>query len=125
MILCDHASNHIPPGLNGLGLDPPDLTRHIAWDIGAAGVARELSNLFDSPAILCCTSRLVIDCNRHPGAVDLIPEVSDGTAIPGNQNLTKQAKQSRIDRWFTPYHNEIETILDSARQAAWYFPSTL
>ena len=112
-ILCDHASNHIPAGLNALGLDAPNLARHIAWDIGAAGVARELSNLLDSPAILCGTSRLVIDCNRHPGAVDLIPEVSDGTTMPGNRNLTEQAKQSRIDRWFTPYHDEIEAVLDA------------
>jgi predicted N-formylglutamate amidohydrolase len=113
VILCDHASNHIPAELNRLGLDPPDLARHIAWDIGAAGVARELTYLLDSTAILCGTSRLVVDCNRHPGAVDLIPEVSDGTAIPGNRNLTEQAKHSRIDRWFTPYHNEIEAVLDA------------
>ena len=111
VILCDHASNHIPAELNSLGLDPPDLARHIAWDIGAAGVARELSNLFDSTAILCGTSRLVIDCNRHPGAVDLIPEISDGTSIPGNQNLTEQATHSRIEQWFTPYHDEIEAFL--------------
>ena len=94
VILCDHASNHVPAELNGLGLDPANLARHIAWDIGAAGVARELSVLLDSPAILCGTSRLVIDCNRHPGAVDLIPEVSDGTIVSGNQNLTAQARQS-------------------------------
>ena len=111
VILCDHASNHIPAELNGLGLDAADLARHIAWDIGAAGVARELSNLLDAPAILCATSRLVIDCNRHPGAVDFIPQISDGTVIPGNRNLTAQAKQSRMDRWFTPYHDEIEALL--------------
>ncbi len=111
LILCDHASNHVPAELNGLGLDAADLGRHIAWDIGAGGVARELSNLLDAPAILCGTSRLVIDCNRHPGAVDLIPEISDGTSIPGNQNLTRQAKQSRIERWFAPYHDEIEALL--------------
>jgi predicted N-formylglutamate amidohydrolase len=111
VILCDHASNHIPAELNALGLDPANLTRHIAWDIGAAGVARELSNLFDSTAILCGTSRLVIDCNRHPGAADLIPETSDATVIPGNQNLTEQAKESRLDRWFAPYHDEIEAVL--------------
>lgn len=111
LILCDHASNHIPAELNNLGLDSADLARHIAWDIGAAGVARELSKLFDSPAILCGTSRLVVDCNRHPGAADLIPEVSDGTPIPGNQKLTSQARQSRIDRWFAPYHEEIEAML--------------
>lgn len=111
VILCDHASNHIPPELNALGLDPPDVARHIAWDIGAAGVVRELSNLLDSAAILCGTSRLVVDCNRHPGAVDLIPEISDGTSIPGNQNLPAPAMQSRIERWFTPYHDEIEALL--------------
>ena len=110
LILCDHASNYIPAELNGLGLDTADLARHIAWDIGAAGVARELSNLLDAPAILCGTSRLVIDCNRHPGAADLIPQISDGTLIPGNRNLTAEAKQSRLDRWFTPYHDEIEAL---------------
>ncbi len=111
LILCDHASNHIPAELNGLGLDAADLARHIAWDIGAAGVVRELSKLLDSPAILCATSRLVVDCNRHPGAADLIPEVSDGIVIPGNRNLTGEARQSRIDPWFTPYHDEIEALL--------------
>src|SRR5579863_2563124 len=110
VILCDHASNHIPGELNALGLDPADLTRHIAWDIGAAGVARELSSLLDSPAILCGTSRLVIDCNRHPGAADLIAEVSDGTVIPGNRGLTEPAKQLRIKLWFAPYHDEIEAV---------------
>jgi predicted N-formylglutamate amidohydrolase len=116
VILCDHASHHIPAELNGLGLGPAGLARHIAWDIGAAGVARELSKLLDAPAILCGTSRLVIDCNRHPGAVDLIPEVSDGTWIPGNQNLTAQARQSRVERWFAPYHDEIDSML-AARSA--------
>ncbi|MDP9112201.1 MAG: N-formylglutamate amidohydrolase [Acidobacteriota bacterium] len=111
VILCDHASHHIPVELNGLGLDAANLARHIAWDIGAAGVARELASLVDSTAILCCTSRLVIDCNRHPGAADLIPEISDGTTIPGNHGLSQQDRQSRIDRWFTPYHDAIEAVL--------------
>jgi predicted N-formylglutamate amidohydrolase len=111
VILCDHASNRIPAELGGLGLGPSDLARHIAWDIGAAGVAEELSSIFDAPAILCTTSRLVIDCNRHPGAIDFIPEQSDGTMIPGNWSLSKQARLSRIERWFAPYHAEIESVL--------------
>ncbi len=113
LILCDHASNHVPDELNALGLGGADLARHIAWDIGAAGVTRELSNLLDATAILCGTSRLVIDCNRHLTATDLIPEVSDGTRIPGNQNLTSQARQSRVDRWFAPYHDSIEAMLEA------------
>jgi predicted N-formylglutamate amidohydrolase len=113
VILCDHASNHVPAELKDLGLLGVDLARHIAWDIGAAGVAGTLSEKFDAPAVLSNVSRLVIDCNRHPGALDLIPEKSDGTSIPGNQSLTEDARASRLDRWFTPYHDAIESILDA------------
>jgi hypothetical protein len=63
-------------------LPASELARHIAWDNGAASVTEALSEILDAPAILCNTSRLVIDCNRHLDASDLIPEVSDGTVIP-------------------------------------------
>jgi predicted N-formylglutamate amidohydrolase len=111
VFLCDHASNRIPEELENLGLPEFELARHIAWDIGAAAVARELSAMFDAPAILCSTSRLVIDCNRQLDSPDLIPEVSDGTVIPRNLHLTAIARAARIDRWFHPYHNAIETVL--------------
>jgi predicted N-formylglutamate amidohydrolase len=111
IIFCDHASNRIPAELDNLGLPASDLDRHIAWDIGAAGVTAELSNIFDSPAILCGTSRLVIDCNRQLHACDLIPEVSDGTAIPGNRDLSKAARQLRIEQFFDPYHAAVESVI--------------
>src|SRR6202022_2150769 len=88
LLFCDHPSNRIPAELDNLGLPASELARHIAWDIGAAGVAAELSDIFDAPAILCGTSRLVVDCNRQLHAHDLIPEVSDGTAVPGNTKLS-------------------------------------
>ena len=87
VLFCDHASNTIPAELHALGLPASELARHIAWDIGAAGVTEVLSEIFDAPAILCNTSRLVIDCNRNLNAPDLIPEVSDGTVVPGNLHL--------------------------------------
>ena len=111
VLFCDHASNHIPAELHGLGVPPSDLTRHIAWDIGAAGVTEALSEIFDAPAILCNVSRLVIDCNRHLNASDLIPEVSDGTWIPGNRRLSEAARATRIERWFHPYHDAVELVL--------------
>ena len=111
VFFCDHASNYVPPELNDLGVPAAELARHIAWDIGAAGVTEALSEIFDSPAILCGTSRLVIDCNRHPDAADLIPELSDGTAIPGNLHLSSAARAARIERWFHPYHDAIESVL--------------
>jgi len=111
VLLCDHASNRVPDELNRLGLADAELSRHIAWDIGAAGVTEALSEIFDAPAILCNISRLVIDCNRQLNAPDLIPAVSDGTAIPGNALLTQTAKTQRVERYFRPYHNAIESVL--------------
>jgi predicted N-formylglutamate amidohydrolase len=111
LIFCDHASNRVPLELDNLGLPASELDRHIAWDIGAAGVATELSRIFNAPAVLCGTSRLVVDCNRQLHARDLIPEVSDGTVVPANQGLSEAARQLRIDRWFEPYHAAIESLI--------------
>jgi predicted N-formylglutamate amidohydrolase len=110
VIYCDHSSNYIPAHLNNLGLPESELTRHIAWDIGAAGVTEWLSDFFDAPAILCGTSRLVIDCNRQLHASDLIPEISDRTVIPGNLALSAEARTLRIDQWFHPYHHAVESV---------------
>ena len=112
VILCDHASKNIPAELDDLGLPLTELARHIAWDIGAAGVAEALSSIFDAPAVFSPVSRLVIDCNRHLDAADLIPERSDGAMIPGNLDLPAPARAVRIERWFQPYHAAIEFVLD-------------
>ena len=111
VLFCDHAAHLIPAELNGLGLGAAELSRHIAWDIGAAGVTEALSEMFDAPAVLSGVSRLVIDCNRQLPALDLIPEISDGTAIPGNAGLSEAAWAERIERWFTPYHDAIEAMI--------------
>jgi len=110
VFFCDHASNTVPAELRSLGLPSSELARHIAWDIGAAGVTEALSEIFDAPAILCSTSRLVIDCNRHLDSADVIPEVSDGTVIPGNLHLDEVARAARIERWFHPYHEAVESV---------------
>lgn len=111
LIVCDHASNYVPPKYQQLGLPDSELARHIGWDIGAAGIAEILSDRFDSPAVLCGTSRLVIDCNRQLECADLIPAVSDGTFIPGNQEISTQERQTRINRYFQAYHDAIEERL--------------
>jgi predicted N-formylglutamate amidohydrolase len=111
VFVCDHAGNAVPAELCDLGLPASELARHIAWDIGAAGVTEGLSAIFDAPAILTSVSRLVIDCNRHPEASDLIPCVSDGTSVPGNLNLGKGDRAVRLRQWFHPYHEAVEAIL--------------
>ena len=108
LVVCDHADNAVPADLGGLGLEADALTRHIAWDIGAARVAEHLGRSFDAPVILSGVSRLVVDCNRHPDHPNSIPTVSDGVAIPGNQGLTAAAAAARRAAYFEPYHQEID-----------------
>ncbi len=89
------------------------MERHIAWDIGIAGVTRRLSAQLDATAILQTYSRLVIDCNRDPAWPTAMPEVSEFTPIPGNVGLTEAQKQARVTEIFSPYHDRIRTLLDA------------
>lgn len=116
VICCDHAGHAVPAGLGGLGVDPRELDRHIAWDIGAALTARSMSASLDAPCVLQHFSRLVIDCNRPATRVDRIPEVSDGTRIPANEGLTPDEREARVNEIFSPYHQAIRTLLDERSQ---------
>lgn len=117
VLICEHASNHIPARYGGLGLAPADLQRHIAWDIGAAALARRLSALLDAPLFLSGYSRLLIDCNRPPGAPTSIPPRSEDTLIPGNQDLSQEEAARREAAYFAPFQDRIARFLD-ARAAA-------
>lgn len=108
-VTCDHASNTVPPWINGgdLGLPAADMQRHIAFDVGAAGVTRHLSKLLNAPAILSNFSRLVIDPNRGEDDPTLIMEVYDGTIIPANRGFSPADRQRRLDALYRPYHDAI------------------
>jgi predicted N-formylglutamate amidohydrolase len=113
LLICDHASNRIPLQLGTLGLTPADLESHIAWDPGAAAVARCLSALLDAPLLLSGYSRLVIDCNRPLANPTSIPDTSAGIDIPGNRGLNAEQRRQRVDALFLPYHRAIETTLET------------
>jgi predicted N-formylglutamate amidohydrolase len=115
VLISDHASNVVPAALANLGLDAAELQRHIGWDAGAAAVTRGLAQRFDAPAVLAGYSRLVIDCNRKLGHETSIPEISDGTVIPGNQGLHPQDAAHRIDAIFHPFHDAVEGVIDGVR----------
>jgi predicted N-formylglutamate amidohydrolase len=118
ILTADHAGRRIPSSLGSLGLTPAELDRHIAWDIGIAGVTERLSAALDATAILQTYSRLVIDCNRNPDWPTAIPELSEHTAIPGNIGLSPADKSARVAAIFTPYHARIDALLDARAAAA-------
>lgn len=107
LILVDHASNLIPPEYAGLGLPEAELERHIAYDIGAGPVGRELATRFRAPAVLSCFSRLLIDPNRGEDDPTLIMSLSDGAIVPGNRRLDAAERELRLERFYRPYHAAI------------------
>ncbi len=116
LLLCDHASNALPPG--GLGLDPALLSTHIAYDIGAAAVTRALAVAYGAPALLGSWSRLLIDLNRGEDDPTLVMKLSDGSIIPGNRTADAAEVARRIARYHAPYHAAIDAELDRIGQGA-------
>jgi len=114
---CDHYGRLIPRALGDLGVAAGERERHIAWDIGIAGVATELARDMDAHLIAQRYSRLVIDCNRPFDSPGSIPLISEATEIPGNGGLTPERIAARRQAIFAPYHARIAQTLD-ARKAA-------
>ena len=113
----DHAGRAIPKQLGKLGLPASELERHIAWDIGIAGVTEQLAQALDATAVLQAYSRLVIDCNRHPGWASSIPQISELTAIPGNETIRPAEREARRREIFLPYHRQIAELLERRKTA--------
>ncbi|MEE1612807.1 N-formylglutamate amidohydrolase [Microvirga sp. CF3016] len=117
LILCDHASNAVPPDLGDLGLPASEFERHIAYDIGAAAVTRSLARRLGAPAILTQFSRLIIDPNRGRDDPTLVMRLSDGAVVPGNARVDEAEVQRRIARFYDPYDDAIADAIHKAMAA--------
>jgi predicted N-formylglutamate amidohydrolase len=113
VLLCEHASNHIPAEYARLGLDAHHLERHIAWDLGAAELTRRLSARLDAPSFLGTYSRLLLDLNRPLGSPGSIPTRSEDTDIPGNADVGNVEAERRAQRMFIPFHDRVAGYLDA------------
>ncbi|AOH84995.1 hypothetical protein AWL63_14560 [Sphingomonas panacis] len=112
LLIGDHAGNRVPRALEPFGVAEADLERHIGWDIGIAALGGMLADRLDATFIAQRYSRLVIDCNRSPDAVDAMPLVSDGTPIPANATLDSAARAARIAAIHAPYQAAIAAELE-------------
>ncbi|MES1187138.1 MAG: N-formylglutamate amidohydrolase [Myxococcales bacterium] len=111
IIVCDHAGRSVPRALGSLGLSEADLGRHIAWDLGAAALARRLGTELGAWVILQEYSRLVIDCNRPLDSPDSIVQHSEDTVVPGNLAISPEQAEARAHCIFGPYHARISREL--------------
>jgi predicted N-formylglutamate amidohydrolase len=112
LLTSDHYGRAVPHALGDLGVPLSEFERHVAWDIGIAGVANALSGQLDAHLIAQRYSRLVIDCNRPPAAASSIPRISEATLIPGNEGISQAAAEARRAAIFDPYHRRIDEVID-------------
>ena len=112
-ITADHAANTVPDFVNGgdLGISASDMGRHIAFDIGAAGVAKALGELLDGPVICSNFSRLVIDPNRGSDDPTLLMKLYDGTIIPANRHAGADELERRLEACYRPYHAALGNMM--------------
>lgn len=112
LVTCDHASNRVPPEVCGgdLGISAEDMARHIAWDVGAEGVARALGAALASPVICSRFSRLVLDANRGVEDPTLVMQLYDGTIIPGNARIGAAELARRVETLYRPYHDAVARL---------------
>ena len=116
LILCEHASNSVPEDLGRLGVAEKEFARHIAYDIGAAGVTRRLASLLNVPAVLTTFSRLIIDPNRGRADPTLVMRLSDGAIVPGNARIGPSGVAERIRRFYDPFDRVVDAAVEKAQR---------
>lgn len=112
VLVCEHASSHIPEHFNNLGLTDEAAKSHIAWDPGALETAKHMAEKLNVPLVASCISRLVYDCNRPPEATDAMPTTSEIYTVSGNQNLSNEQKNVRINACYRPFEQLLGGVLD-------------
>lgn len=111
VLVCEHASHHIPQSFNGLGLSQDARESHAAWDPGAMAVARQLSKNLDAVLVASKVSRLVYDCNRPPTAPDAMPPRSELIDVPGNKNLAQSERGARVETFYRPFQSALYSMI--------------
>ncbi len=116
VLVCEHASNHIPPQWGDLGLEAQARQAHIAWDPGALALARALSRQMDAVLVHAPVSRLVYDLNRAPDHPGAMPAQSEIYAVPGNAAVTAAERAARTAAVYVPFHDDLH--IEIARRIA-------
>ena len=113
LLLCDHASNRLPPAYGRLGLPEAEFERHIAYDIGARRATEAMAERLGAPALFTTYSRLLIDPNRGADDPTLVMRLSDGAIVPGNARIDEAEIARRRQAFYSPYHDAVAETLSA------------
>lgn len=110
LITCEHASNAVPADF-ALGVEEELLQSHWGWDRWADDVMRRFAPQLGATTVSALVSRLVLDVNRGRGDDTLIRRECEGVVIPGNQDLSPEQVEERVERLWRPYHAAVDSEL--------------
>jgi len=113
LICCEHASNRLPDDWTWPEADIQLSNTHWAVDKGAKEVATLLSRNLNVHCLLARFTRLLIDANRNLESDTLFRDTCDGNQVQLNrkENLTNSDIQKRISRYYIPFHNALDELL--------------
>lgn len=111
VVVCEHASSHIPAAWGDLGLTAAQRQAHIAWDPGALGVARGLAAALNGVLVHAPVSRLVYDLNRPPNRAGAMAAKSEVHDIPGNAALSVGERLRRTQAVYLPFHTVLHGLI--------------
>ncbi len=113
VVVCEHASAHIPASFQNLGLPASALLSHVVWDPGAMALATKMADRLNAVLVASKTSRLVYDCNRPPEAPDAMPARSEVVDVPGNANLSDAQRAERAATYYAPFREALAATLQA------------
>jgi predicted N-formylglutamate amidohydrolase len=111
VLTCEHAANALPEW-TAEPADLPLLFDHWGFDIGAAALTRWLVAEVGGVAVLSRFSRLVCDPNREPDDPTFVVERIGRRVLSWNRAVDERERRRRRDRYYAPYHAEIDRIID-------------
>ncbi|AEH62002.1 N-formylglutamate amidohydrolase [Zymomonas mobilis] len=115
LLIVDHASAFVPEDID-LGIDKRLYDEHVAVDKGVQTLGEQLCQALQCNGVFAAQSRLVVDLNRDENDfLGLMPAISDGYVIHGNTGLTADEKEARLSRFYRPYHQHIDDIIQKQR----------
>lgn len=115
VVSCEHASARVPDEVD-LGLSRVDQLTHHAWDPGAQTLAAPIANGLGCGLLAGNVSRLVVDLNRTEENPEVVPAVSFGLPVPGNQDLDPAERERRLATYHRPYRAAVRGAVDGARR---------
>lgn len=113
LLVCEHASPHIPAEFNELGLKQEDRLSHAVWDPGGEDLSRTIAGRLGATLVAGRMSRLLYDCNRPLSSEAATPSQVELISVPGNADLSETDRTRRSDRFYEPFRAAVSSTLDA------------